>query len=233
MTSPWRAAQRRGPGHRVWPATGRSPWAGPPAYWAPGWGRGARPARAWTGSCREPTPSRVGIPNGRRTAGCTGARTATSASTRGKRYSDFLGIVKLTCVGLELTMSQVLPTSPKGVLPTIKFFKDAVEDILTGRKTLEPRPRSLPWISRLEKFGQASFVHGPRFGAPTVFAAARIIDITVRPFDSVTPGDLRRIGYGWAGRSCEEFAEEYTRWFARELEKGYPVAWISFEVIGR
>ncbi len=130
-------------------------------------------------------------------------------------------------------MSQVLPTSPKGVLPTIKFFKDAVEDILTGRKTLEPRPRSLPWISRLEKFGQASFVHGPRFGAPTVFAAARIIDITVRPFDSVTPGDLRRIGYGWAGRSCEEFAEEYTRWFARELEKGYPVAWISFEVIGR
>jgi ASCH domain-containing protein len=130
-------------------------------------------------------------------------------------------------------MSPILPTSPKWVRPTVKFFKDAVEDILAGRKTLEPRPRSLSWISRLEKYGQASFAYGPRFGAPTVFATVRIVDITIRPFDSVTPGDLERIGYGWAGRSCEEFVVEYTHWFARELEKGYPVAWISFEVVGR
>jgi hypothetical protein len=94
-------------------------------------------------------------------------------------------------------------------------------------------PRSLSWISRLEKFDQASFVYGPRFGAPTVFATARIIDITVRPFDSATPDDLKKIGYDWAARSCEEFAKEYNRWFAKELENGYPVAWISFEVISR
>jgi ASCH domain len=115
----------------------------------------------------------------------------------------------------------------------MKFFKDAVEDILAGRKTLEPRPRSASWIERLEKVGQASLTYGPRFGASTVFATARITDVTVRPFETVTVGDLARIGYGWADRSCEEFVVEYTRWFAEELEKGYPVAWISFEVIDR
>ncbi|MGH3889933.1 MAG: ASCH domain-containing protein [Pseudonocardiaceae bacterium] len=117
------------------------------------------------------------------------------------------------------------------VLPAIKFFKNAVEDILAGRKTLEPRPRSLSWIRRLEKVGQASLTYGPRFGAPTFFATARITDITLRSFDTATPEDLRRIGYNWTNRSCEEFVAEYTRWFARELEKGYPVAWISFQVI--
>jgi protein-L-isoaspartate(D-aspartate) O-methyltransferase len=35
-------------------------------------------------------------------------------------------------------------------LPAIKFFKQAVTDILTGGKTLEPRPRSQAWI---KKFG--------------------------------------------------------------------------------
>jgi hypothetical protein len=128
-------------------------------------------------------------------------------------------------------MSEILPISSRTTLPAIKFFKDAVEDILAGRKTLEPRPRSLLWVRRLEKVGQALLTYGPRFGVPTVFATARIVDITVRPFDSATPEDLRRIGYDWADRSCEEFAAEYTCWLTRELEKNYPVAWISFEVI--
>ena len=119
-------------------------------------------------------------------------------------------------------MSRISPISPKIVLPAIKFFKDAVEDILAGRKTLEPRPRSTSWTSRLEKVGQASFTYGPRFGAPTVFATARIINITVRPFGSATPDDLRRIGYNWANRSREEFVAEYTSWFTRELEIGLP-----------
>jgi hypothetical protein len=127
----------------------------------------------------------------------------------------------------------VAGASTWAVLPTIKFFKDAVEDILAGRKTLEPRPRSPSWIERLEKVGQASLTYGPRFGAPTVFATARIIDVAVRPFESVTVVDLARIGYDWSGRSCEEFVAEYTRWFTKELEKGYPVAWVSFEVIDR
>jgi hypothetical protein len=127
----------------------------------------------------------------------------------------------------------MLPTSSgAAALPAIKFY-DAVEDILAGRKTLEPRPRSLSWIRRLENAGLASFTHGPRFGAPTVFAAVRITNITVRPFDTVTPEDLARIGYGWMNRSCDEFVAEYTRWFTREPEKGYPVAWISFEVVGQ
>lgn len=134
---------------------------------------------------------------------------------------------------LELSiMSKILPTSSRRAPPSIKFFKDAVEDILAGRKTLEPRPRSLSWIRRIEKVEKVSFTYGPRFGASTVFATARITDITVRSFDSVTPEDLRRIGYDWADRSCEEFVAEYTRWFAKELEKNYPVAWISFEVLG-
>lgn len=128
-------------------------------------------------------------------------------------------------------MLEIFPPSSGAALPAVKFFKDAVEDILAGRKTLEPRPRSLSWIRRLEKVGQALFTYGPRFGAPTIFATARIVDITVRPFGSVTPEDLRRIGYDWANRSCEEFVAEYTRWFTRELERNYPVAWISFEVI--
>lgn len=128
-------------------------------------------------------------------------------------------------------MTKILPHSPRVTLPVIKPFKDAVADILAGRKTLEPRPRSLSWIRRLEKVGQASFMYGPRFGAPTVFAIARITDITVRPFDSATPEDLTHIGYDWTERGCEEFVVEYTNWFAKELAKNYPVAWIRFAVI--
>ena len=130
-------------------------------------------------------------------------------------------------------MKRVPQGSTRVVVPAIKFFKDAVEDIVAGRKTLEPRPRSSSWIERLEKSGRASLTYGPRFGAPTIFATACITDITVRPFESVTVEDLARIGYGWPDRSCEEFVAEYTRWFAKELENGYPVAWISFEVIDR
>jgi ASCH domain len=116
-------------------------------------------------------------------------------------------------------------------LPTIKFFKDAVADILAGIKTLEPRPRSMPWIRRLDRAGCASLAYGPRVGAPTVFAVARITGITLRAFETATAADLRRIGTPWRDRSPEEFSDEYNRWFAKELAKGYPVAWISFELV--
>lgn len=96
-------------------------------------------------------------------------------------------------------------------------------------RELDGSRKSRKYHSRVEK---VSFTYGSRFGASTVFATARITDITVQSFDSVTPEDLRRIGYDWVDRSCEEFAAEYTRWFAKELEKNYPVAWVSFEVIG-
>lgn len=64
--------------------------------------------------------------------------------------------------------------------------------------------------------------HSPRVTLP---------DITVRPFDNVTPEDLTRIGYDWTERGCEEFVVEYENWFAKELAKNYPVAWIRFAVI--
>lgn len=118
-------------------------------------------------------------------------------------------------------------------LPAIKFYKNAVADIVCGRKTLEPRPRSMPWIRRLEQAGYAALTYGPRFGTPAVFAVARITDITIRPFGTADACDLGRIGSTWRGRAPEAFADEYTRWFAKELAKGYPVAWISFEVVER
>jgi ASCH domain-containing protein len=115
--------------------------------------------------------------------------------------------------------------------PAIKFFKDSVEDILAGYKTLEPRPRTLAWIRRIERAGHASLTYGPRFGPPTIFATARITDITMRPFETATVEDLKRLGRDWRGESPERFVVEYVRWYANELAKGYPVAWISFEIV--
>jgi hypothetical protein len=124
-----------------------------------------------------------------------------------------------------------LATPAQKALPAIKFFKDAVADILAGHKTLEPRPRTLAWIKRLERAGYASLTYGPRFGAPTIFATARITDITIRPFETAMVEDLKRIGKEWSTDSPERFIIEYTRWYAKELAKGYPVAWISFEIV--
>lgn len=42
---------------------------------------------------------------------------------------------------------------------------------------------------------------------------------------------LVRIGPEWSAREPHEFIAAYTAWFKRELAKGYPVAWIGFEVI--
>lgn len=120
---------------------------------------------------------------------------------------------------------------PQVAIPAIKFFKDAVDDVLAGNKTLEPRPRTVAWIKRLERAGRASLTYGPRFGAPTVFATARITDITIRSFETATSQDLERIGAAWRGENPERFIREYTRWFEKELTKGYPVAWISFKVM--
>ncbi|MGH3928944.1 MAG: ASCH domain-containing protein [Pseudonocardiaceae bacterium] len=127
-----------------------------------------------------------------------------------------------------MTTSQRSSQAP---IPAIKFFKDSVEDVLAGNKTLEPRPRTQAWIKRLERAGYASLTYGPRFGAPTVFATARITDITIRSFETATVQDLECIGTVWQGESTEKFIREYTRWFEKELAKGYPVAWISFEIL--
>lgn len=115
--------------------------------------------------------------------------------------------------------------------PAIKFLKRSTEDILGGRKTLEPRARSLRWIERIQKADVVDFTYGPRMSVPTVFATAKIEKVEIRPFDTITPDDLERIGYGWELRTTAEFIPAYNEWYAKELAKGYPVAWIYFSVI--
>lgn len=115
--------------------------------------------------------------------------------------------------------------------PQIKFYKDVTPDILAGRKTLEPRPRSHAWIERIEKAGIVDLTYGPRMGAPTIFATARIVNIEIKPFTETTRADLDKIGYGWSKRTIKEFIKEYTKWYTKDLEKGYPVAWIEFQLI--
>ncbi|MGW6918028.1 ASCH domain-containing protein [Kitasatospora sp. NPDC054939] len=115
-------------------------------------------------------------------------------------------------------------------LPAVKFFKDAVDDILTGRKTLEPRPRSAAWGRRIAAADRIRLTYGPRYGAPTVFAVAKVLSVETRPFATATQADVDRIGYGWLGRDPADFVEEYTAWYAKELAKGYPVVWITFAV---
>ncbi len=115
-------------------------------------------------------------------------------------------------------------------LPAVKFFKSAVADILSGAKTLEPRPRSAAWVKRAATSDRARLTYGPRRGAPTVFAVARVVEVVVRPFETATQEDVDRVGSDWKGRDPAEFIAVYTDWYRKELDKGYPVAWISFEV---
>lgn len=114
--------------------------------------------------------------------------------------------------------------------PVIKFFKDAAPDILSGGKTLEPRPRSDSWIKRIQGARHVRLTYGPMMGTQTVFAVARIISVEIRSLETATQQDVDRIGSHWTGRDPAEFVAAYTHWYARELAKGYQVAWVSFEV---
>lgn len=114
--------------------------------------------------------------------------------------------------------------------PQVKFYKDAVPDILAGRKTIEPRPRSASWIRRINRATVIDLTYGPRMGPAIVFATAKVLSLEIRPFESVTEEDLRGIALGWETRTVEDFIAEYTRWFVRELDRGYPVAWIHFRL---
>jgi len=116
------------------------------------------------------------------------------------------------------------------IVPQIKFYKDAVPDILSGRKTLEPRPRSPQWIARIAESELVDLTYGPRIGVPKIFASAEILKVDTRPFETATKEDLIQIGLSWQDKTPEEFVEEYTKWFAKDLAKGYPVAWIYFKL---
>lgn len=115
-------------------------------------------------------------------------------------------------------------------LPVIKFFKKAVDDILAGAKTLEPRPRGEAWITRVQRSSHVRLTYGPMMGTQTVFAVARILHVEIRGLDTATQADVDRIGADWVGRDPAEFVAKYTEWYAKELAKGYCVAWISFAV---
>jgi hypothetical protein len=114
--------------------------------------------------------------------------------------------------------------------PAIKFFKNTAAEILEGRKTLEPRPRSPAWITRVQGASHARLTYGPMMGAATVFAVARIDSVEIRGFGTATRADIDRIGHGWPGRTVDDFVQTYTGYFAAELAKGYEVAWIRFTV---
>ena len=117
--------------------------------------------------------------------------------------------------------------------PQLKFFKGQVGYVLSGAKTLEPRPRSIQWIKQFEKADLIDLTFGPRFRMPMVFATARLIKVETRPFETVTRDDLRQISRSWEDKDPHEFAEVHNKWYAKELGKGYPVAWIYFEIVER
>lgn len=117
--------------------------------------------------------------------------------------------------------------------PQIKFYKDAISDILSDRKTIEPRPRSRAWIERIAATKLVDLTYGPRISVPKIFATAKILKVETRPFNTATEEDLKGIALGWQDKAPEEFIVEYEKWFQKELSKGYPVAWIYFKVIDK
>lgn len=115
--------------------------------------------------------------------------------------------------------------------PQIKYLKSQVPDILSGAKTLDPRPRSPQWIDRIENAGTVNLTWGPRFKPPQIFAIAKIEKIEIRPFETIKEEDIPKIGSHWVDKTKEDFIKDYSEWYAKELAKGYPVAWIYFRLI--
>lgn len=115
--------------------------------------------------------------------------------------------------------------------PQLKFLKDQVNYVINGSKTLEPRPRSRQWIERIAGAELIDLTYGPRFSPPKIFATAKLLKVEIRPFESTTKEDLVKISRGWEDKEPEEFIEVHNEWYAKELAKGYPIAWIHFSVI--
>lgn len=115
-------------------------------------------------------------------------------------------------------------------LSQLKFLKDQIGFVLDGSKTLEVRPRSDKWIQKMLNSSRIELTWGARFAPPRVFAVARLEKVEVRPFETTTIDDLKRISRGWENKTPEEFARVHNEWYAKELAKGYSVAWIYFNV---
>lgn len=115
--------------------------------------------------------------------------------------------------------------------PQLKFLKNQVGYVLSGKKTLEPRPRSRSWTEKILKADELELTYGPRFAHPKVFALAKIEKVEVRPFETTTQDDLVRISRGWEDKDPEEFIKVHNEWYSKELAKGYPVVWVYFKII--
>lgn len=118
-----------------------------------------------------------------------------------------------------------------GKYPQIKFFKKHAADILAGNKTMEARPRSPKWIAAIENTPFVELTYGARYRPATIITLARIKRVEIKPFAEATEEDVRRFGCGWQHRSIEEFVRVHEQWYAKELSKGYPVAWIYFKLV--
>ncbi|HEU5187574.1 MAG TPA: hypothetical protein VFT87_03655 [Candidatus Saccharimonadales bacterium] len=115
--------------------------------------------------------------------------------------------------------------------PQIKFLKAAVPEILDGRKTAEARPRSVRWIDKISNAEIVELTWGARFATPTVFARARLEQVDVKTFAEATQEDVKRFGGRWHDVPVARFVTELEQWYAKELLKGHPVAWIYFTLI--
>ncbi len=113
----------------------------------------------------------------------------------------------------------------------LKFLKNQIGHVLDGSKTLEIRPRSRNWIERIAGAELIDLTYGARFKPPVIFATARLIKIEVRPFESTKKEDLERLSIRWKDKEPQEFIDVHNEWYKKELNKGYPVAWIHFEVV--
>lgn len=119
----------------------------------------------------------------------------------------------------------------QGKRPQLKFLKEQVDNVLKGKKTLEPRPRSRQWIERIANVVFIDLTYGARFKPPVIFATAKVLKVEVRPFETTTKEDLIKISRGWEEKEPEEFIRVHNEWFAKELSRGLPVLWIYFRII--
>ncbi len=113
----------------------------------------------------------------------------------------------------------------------LKFLKDQIGHVLDGSKTIEIRPRSRNWIERIAGADLIDLTYGARFKPPTIFATAKLLKIEIRAFESTKKEDLKKLSIRWKDKEPQEFIDVHNEWYKKELKKGYPVAWIHYQVI--
>jgi hypothetical protein len=87
------------------------------------------------------------------------------------------------------------------------------------------------WIDEIASADVVELTWGARFAPPTVFARARIERVEVKPFAKATKEDVARFGGRWQGESVATFVAKHEEWYAKLLQKEYPVVWIYFTLV--